>query len=151
MHTAFSSGLGGAAWTALTRADMAIHIQALQRRGAGPRVVDLKRLNVVLRYLKRHQVGIFYGKVPEPYRLTGYTDAAFKAQEDEGSGLAIRGLAVVLTTQSIEKPTSATCQVNLVEYLVRRIRCVVRSTFAAELNSLLDSIESVLLIQLAMH
>ena len=113
--------------------------------------MDLKRLNVVLRFLKRQKVGIMYGKVEAPYRLSGYTDAAFKAQEDESSGLAIRGLAVVLTTQSEKIPTSPSGKVNLVEYLVRRIRRVVRSTFAAELNSLLDSIESVLLIQLAMH
>ena len=58
---------------------------------------------------------------------------------------------MVLTTQSAVSPSSPSGQVNLVEYLVRRIRRVVRSTFAAELNSLLDSIESVLLIQLAMH
>ena len=31
MHTAFSSGLGGAAWTALTRADMAIYISKRYR------------------------------------------------------------------------------------------------------------------------
>ena len=86
-----------------------------------------------------------------PYRLVGFTDAAFKAQEDESSGLAIRGLAVILCTDSLTSPTSPSGDVNLVEFLVRRIRRVVRSTFAAELNSLLDSIETVILVQLALH
>ena len=35
--------------------------------------------------------------------------------------------------------------------MVRRLRRVVRSTFAAEINALLDAIESLIILQLAMH
>ena len=48
VYSEYSSNLGGAAWTVLTRADTAIYIQALQRRGAKPRVIDCKRLNLVV-------------------------------------------------------------------------------------------------------
>ena len=135
----------------MARADMAVYIQALQRRGASPRAVDCRRLNLVCRYLCRHRAGIWYGRVPEPWRLVGFTDSAFRAQDDEASGLALRGLAVVLTTDSSLKPTSPTGDVNLIDFLTRHLRRVVRSTFVAELNALLDAIESLIITQIGWH
>ena len=41
--------------------------------------------------------------------------------------------------------------VHLIDWIVRKLRRVVRSTFAAELNALIDSIETLLLIQLVLH
>lgn len=135
----------------MTRADLAVYVQALQMRCAGPRCLDVRRRNLVLRYLRRHRISILYGTVPQPWRIVGYSDSAFRAQEDESSGLALRGLAAVLTTDCQDKPTSPTEGVNLVDYLVRRLRRVVRSTFSAELNALLDAVESLMLLQLAWH
>ena len=120
LHAKFSSLLGVVAWTVLTRADLAVYVQALQRRGAGPRLVDLRRLNLVLRYLKRHKVGIWSCKVPEPWRLTGFSDSAFRVQENESSGLALRGLAVLLTTACEENPSSPMGEINPVYFLIRR-------------------------------
>ena len=150
-HELYRKLLGESAWTVMTRADMCVYIQALQRRGSAPRAVDCRRINLVCRYLKRHRVGIFYGKVPEPWRLVGFSDSAFKAQDDEAAGLALRGLAVVLTTDSATQPTSPSGDVNLLDFLTRRLRRVVRSTFAAELNALLDAIESMIITQLGWH
>ena len=39
----------------------------------------------------------------------------------------------------------------MLDFLVRHLRRVVRSTFAAEINALLDAIESLIILQLAMH
>ena len=50
-----------------------------------------------------------------------------------------------------EGPSSKSGRVHLLEYLTRRIRRVVRSTFSAELNALIDSVENVFLLQLALH
>ena len=151
VHELYRKLLGEVAWVMMTRADLAVYVQALQRRCAAPRAMDIRRLNLVLRYLRRHRITIWYGTVPPPYRLVGFSDAAFRAQDEESSGLALRGLAVVLTTDSDVAPTSPTESVNLLDYLVRRIRRVVRSTFSAELNALLDAIESLMLLQLAWH
>jgi hypothetical protein len=151
----FVSLLGGAAWTVLTRGDLAVYIQALQRRGGQPRITDCRKLNLVVRFLGRHKIGVMYRRLDGDIRLLGFSDSAFKAQEDEGSGLAIRGLAVLLAADV--RPgepilcTNKTYNVHLLEWLVRRLRRVVRSTFAAELNALTDSIESLILIQLALH
>jgi len=151
----FDSLLGGVAWTVLTRADIAIYVQALQRRGKAPRIVDCRRINIVVRHLTRHKIGVMYRRIDGPVRLIGFTDSAFKAQENEGSGLALRGLAIVMTADITtgQPATSAgtSFQVHLLEWLVRRLRRVVRSTFAAELNALIDSIETLILLQLVFH
>ena len=147
---AFQRLLGGAAWTVLTRADVAVYIQALQRRGHVPRVCDCRRLNLVIRYLQRHRIGIRYLRMPERVKLLGFTDSAFRAQEGESSGLALRGLAVLLTP---DVPGSVISQgsVHLLDFIVRKLRRVVRSTFAAELNALVDALETIILMQLMFH
>jgi len=124
-------------------------------------MVDCKRINIVLRYLVKERIGVHYRPLEGPVRLLGFTDSAFKALNDEGSGLALRGLAVVLTTEAVKKPDKRNpsallppevpLNVHLLEWLVRRLRRVVRSTFAAELNALIDSIETLLLLQLVFH
>ena len=155
LHSEFSSLLGGVAWTVLTRAEIAIYVQALQRRSHSCRLKDCRRVNVVLRYLKRHKHGIMYPRLGERVRIIGFTDSAFKTQEGEGSGLALRGLAVMLANEIDQGQPVTTpgqnIEVNLLEWLVRRLRRVVRSTFAAELNALIDSIETLLLLQLVLH
>ena len=40
---------------------------------------------------------------------------------------------------------------QLLDFVVRRLRRVVRSTFAAELNALVDALETMLLLQLMFH
>ena len=79
------------------------------------------------------------------------SDAAYKVQPDESSGLALRGLVTLLMEDDMEGPCSKSGIVHLVDFLTRRIRRVVRSTFSAELNAPLDSLENVLLVQLALH
>ena len=150
-HNLYRKILGEVAWTMLTRADLAVYVQALQRRGAKPRVVDCRRINLVVRYLKRHATGIFYPKLAQPWRLVGISDSAFRAQEDESTGLALRGLTVLLSTDDTNNPTSPNGLINLIDFIVRRLRRVVRSTFSAELNALIDAIETLILTQLAMH
>ena len=46
---ALESLFGGVAWMVLTRAGVAVYVQALQRRSSGARVVDCRRLDLVLR------------------------------------------------------------------------------------------------------
>ena len=96
-----------------------------------------------------------YEAVIGDIRIVGFTDSAFKALEDEGSGLALRGLAILLTSDVVEGKSvlevGRTYNVNLLEWLVRKLRRVVRSTFAAELNALIDSIETLVLLQLLLH
>jgi hypothetical protein len=135
----------------LTRADLAVYVQALQRRASTPRIIDCKRLNLVVRYAKRHKIGIWYERLTGPVRLVCWSDAAFKAMPDEGSGLALRGCCVVLTSEMSKSPTSPDGRCQLIEYLCKRQKRVVRSTFSAELNALIDALEIAILVQMAYH
>ena len=92
-----------------------------------------------------------YKTLSHPMKLVGFSDAAFKAQPEEASGLALRGMAMLLMEAGLERPCSRSGTAHLLDYLVRRIRRVVRSTFSAELNALIDSIESMILSQVALH
>lgn len=105
LHEAFRSCLGSIAWTGLSRADVAVYIQALQRRGAAPRIKDCQRANLVIRYLRRHQSGLRTLKVTNPLRLVGFTNAAFKALVDEPTGNALRGLAATtMEDHNLDRP-----------------------------------------------
>ena len=57
-HEAYRSVLGAVAWAVLTRAELAVYVQALQRRAHAPRVADCKRLNLVIRYMKKYKCGL---------------------------------------------------------------------------------------------
>ena len=148
----FRSCIGAIAWAVLSRADIAVYVQALQRRGHAPRVVDIKRCNLVIRFLRRHKCGIKTIKLEHPVKLLGFTDVAFKALVDEPTGLALRGPACILQEDSSRtKPMSDNKKANLLDFTVRRRKRVVRSTFSAELNGLVDSIEQLLLLQAILH
>ena len=105
----------------------------------------------MLRFLRRQHSGLLYKMLSHPVKLVGFPDAAFKAQPEEASGLAIRGLATLLMQDNMEGPCSKDGIVHLLDFLTRRIRRVVRSTFSAELNSDVDSAENLILVQLALH
>ena len=143
----YLSVLGAVAWTVITRADVCIYVQALQRRAHKPRVVDCKKLNLVVRYLKRYKCSLWYAMMDKYKRVVCWSDSAFKAIPDEGSGLAIRGTCIVL--QDSEELSCMHC--HLIEFLARRQKRVVRSTFSAELNGLLDNLEQAILVQIAVH
>lgn len=71
--------------------------------------------------------------------------------EDSG-GLALRGLATVLFQDDcLDEPQGKDGQASLVHFIVRKQRRVVRSTFSDEFNGLVDSMESLLLLQVILH
>ena len=79
-HEVYRSVLGAVAWIALTRADLAVYIQALQRWAHAPRIQDCKRLDIAIRYLKGHKCCLRSVQVKHPLKLVAVIDAAFKAE-----------------------------------------------------------------------
>ena len=151
-HDAYRSVLGAVAWIVLTRAEVAVYVQVLQRRAHVPRVKDCKRLNVVIRYMKRHKCGLKSVALQHPLKFVAFTGAAFKAQPEESTGLALRGLAAVLAEDDgKDKPSVINDLANFVDFTARRRRRAARSTFSSELNGLVDSVEQVLLRQCTLH
>ena len=152
-HEACRSVPGAVAWIVLTRAGLAVYVQALQRRAHAPRAIDCKRLILVTRYMTKHKRGLKTVSLKHPLKLVGCTDAAFKAQPDEPTGLALRGLVATLQKDSPtnDQPHGVGGLVNVVAFTVRRQRRVVRSTSSAELHGLVDSVEQLLLLQITLH
>ena len=144
----FMSLLGALAWLGQTRPDVLVHIQALQRHGHAPRKMDLLRANAVLKYVKKRSSGLWYPRMSKPRRLIVFSDAAFRARPDEASGLALKGLAIGLTDAG---RLHGDIPFHLIEFQSNRQRRVVRSTFAAELNALLDATERAYHVQLLLH
>ena len=79
------------ALTVLTRVEVAVYVQALQRRAHAARVTDCSRLNVVMRCMQKHKCGLKSVSLRHPLKLVGFTDVASKVQPDEPIGLALRG------------------------------------------------------------
>ena len=129
-----------------------MYVQALQRRAHAPRIKDCKRFNLVIIHVERHKCGFQLVILRHPLRLIGRTDAAFTAQFGEPTGLALRGAAAALIEHDCpSKPVSSIGKAKLVNFIVRRKRRAARSTFSAELDELVDSIEQMMLLQVILH
>ena len=102
--------------------------------------------------MERHKYGFKSIQARHPLKFTAPIDAAVKAQPEESTGLALRGLvACLMEDTDNSKPCSASGVANLVDFTIRRQRRLVRSTFSAELNGLVDSIEQMMLLHVALH
>jgi hypothetical protein len=147
MTSSYSSLIGGAAWTLITRSDVSVHIGALQRRSHAPRVQDFKSLNAVVRWMKRRPCTLLHIAIPAPWTLLVMPDSAFKATEPDC--LATRACIIMLTTSIAgSRPALPTGgPVGVVEFYSRKQPRVCRSTFSAELTSVDDACSLGLLIR----
>jgi hypothetical protein len=134
---AFGSLLGGIGWLINTRLDIAVYTSALQRVAKEPKYVDLLKLNQLLRWLRRTPIETYFGPLKPPYRICAVSDSAFKRQDD--SGLACRGSILTLGEYRTDEHPGGL--VHLLDWQSRRQRRVTRSTFGAELNGLVDTVE----------
>lgn len=77
-------------------AELAVYVQTLQGRAHTPCISDCKKLNVVIKYMKRRKCGLNSVELQHPLKLVAFIDVAFKTQFREPIGLAFRGLAAIL-------------------------------------------------------
>ena len=90
----FWSLLGGAAWTVMTRGDIA-YVGFLERHQKAPTWRHVKHLNTVVRRMKRKSCVFVTKKVPFPWQVTAFPDSAFRAQEPDC--LATRAAVILIT------------------------------------------------------
>ena len=146
LTTSYSSLIGGAAWSLITRSDVAVHIGHLQRHSHAPRVQDFKALNTVVRWMKRRPCTLLHIAIPPPWTLLVLPDSAFKATEPDC--LATRACVILLTSTREEHsalPNGG--PVGVVEFYSRKQPRVCRSTLSTELFSVNDASSSGLLIR----
>ena len=152
--TLFMSLLGGLAWLVLTRLDICIYVQCMQRHAQSPRVEDVRKLNRLLRWVQKRPAGIVYMRHPQrknkslSWRLTAISDSAFRSLEDNTTGLALRGYVILLTVKTSEHPGG---ECVILDYGTKKHKRVNRSTFAAELNAAVDTIDIATIVQFTLE
>ena len=100
----------------------------VQKRPAG--IVYLKELRTRLQKAK--------------FRLTAVSDSAFRSLEDNTTGLALRGFVILLTASSDDHPGG---ECIILDYGTKKHKRVNGSTFAAELNAAVDTIDIATIVQ----
>ena len=73
LHHEFWSVLGALAFATITRADILVFVSALQRHSHQPKIIHVKRLNVVVRWAQRNPCQIWYRKLDTQVRPMGST------------------------------------------------------------------------------
>ena len=146
----YQSLLGAVAYLYLTRVDILVFISACQRHAHAPKIIHVKRLNSITRWVQRNPKKLRY----RPLGGTGthlrvVSDAAFKKEEDKGHSL--RGSVYLRAAGTTSKEFHCNGIVHLLEYLCKALRHVTRSTFSAELHAGCDSADLGILICLMMH
>eukprot|EP00971_Amphidinium_carterae_P315618 6273534-Amphidinium_carterae.1 len=112
--------------------------------------MDLLRANAALRHAKSNTVGLWYPRMSGEVKLMMFSDAAFRTQPEDSSGLAVKGSALVIVPADVMTHNGLRTHCHLLDFLSTRQRRVVRSTFSAELNGLLDATERGYGIQMTM-
>ena len=127
-----------------TRAEIAIFEGALKRVARSSRYIDLKRLNTVLKFMKKHPMDTVFRRLNGPFKIVAVSDSAFKRQEE--SPLACRGSRTLLCTHTKHVLGG---NIHIIDYDCKKQKRVTRSTYGAELHGLADSMEATRIIACA--
>ena len=108
----------------------------MQRAAQNPCSKHVHLINIVLRYCKRVSTGIALKKLEPPVKLVVAADAEYKSTEDER--VALRGYLVLLVgaQRSASEYPGGHCQ--LMDFVSRKFKTVIRSPFAVELRNQLE-------------
>ena len=79
--------LGGCAWVLQTRMDIAIYVASLQRHSKKPKIIHIKRLNTVVRYMQAHPMELTYAPMKGHTTMLLYSDSVFKKEDVIGHAL----------------------------------------------------------------
>ena len=145
----FLSLLMTVAYCLLTRPDVAVFVTALQRESHQAKVIHVKRLNILVRWLQANPRKLQYPVMPKPDLLLQISDSSYKAKAEDG--LSVRGLVTVRVASSsvLDGHRSASCHV--LDYVSKAQRHVTRSTFSSELFAATDPVDAGLLQTIALH
>ena len=152
LHELYRSLLGAVAYLYLTRMDALVFIVACQRFGHQPKRIHVKRLNVIVRWIKRNPRKLWckpFGTLETHLRIV--SDASFKKEEDKDKGHGLRGSTYLRACGNSLTSFSADSTVHILEFLTKALRHVTRSTFSSELHALCDTADLGILLALLFH
>ena len=153
----FMSLVGALAWLVLTMPAICVYVAYLQRHTKAPTLGHVRRGNRLLRWIRRNKarLGVWFRKLQGPLRLITLSDSAFKAQDYQG--LVMRGCIILLIEAEVSQSggtpsagksggsppaikTGQEVKCQVLDWYARKHSRVVRSTYAAELLSLIDAV-----------
>jgi hypothetical protein len=150
LHQLYMSLLGAVAYLYLTRMDILVFICGCQRWSHKPKIIHVKRLNVIVRWAQRNPRKLVYRVLRGiGTHLRIVSDAAFKKEEEKGH--SIRGSIYLRAQGSSPESFHADGPVHILEYMCKALRHVTRSTFSAELHASCDSADLGILVNLMLH
>ena len=132
-------------WVVSTQAEVAIFVGALRMVAKIQKIIDMKGLNTVLRFLKKHAIETLFKKLSGPLKMVAVSDSAFKRQDE--SPRACRGSMTLLCSDT---PLKLGVDVHVLDFECKKQKRVTRSTYGAELHGLADSMEATRLIACAL-
>jgi uncharacterized protein YwbE len=111
----------------------------------------VKKLNRLLKWVQKRPAGIVFKKRKfdlSSWRLSAVSDSAFRSLEDNTTGLALRGFVILLTFKSDTHPGG---ECVILDYGTKKHKRVNRSTFAAELNAAIDTVDVATVVQFTLE
>ena len=165
--------LGAVAYALMTRIDVAVFVCAMQRVTHKPKIIHVKRLNAVLRWMQASPKRLIFKPATGPSHLICVGDAAFKKKEEAGDSLwgALFLCSFSDINHDVPDPKTATylsdeqttaehgesntftqsCVVHIVDAICKAQRHVSRSTFSSELLSASETVDHGMLLALSLH
>jgi len=150
LHQLYMSLLGAVAYLYLTRMDILVFICACQRYAHKPKIIHVKRLNVIVRWIQRNPKKLVYRALKKlAHHLCVVSDAAFKKEEEKGHSL--RGSVYLRVAGNTVDCFHLNGLAHILECVCKALRHVTRSTFSSELHACCDSVDLGILILLMLH
>jgi len=123
LHSLYRSLLGAVAFLLLTRADVAVYVSALQRWGHAPKVIHVKILNVLTKWIQANPKCLVYRtfsargnrQVETGFHQRVLSDSAFK--KEETTGHCIRGAAYLLCSGNTDEAFTKTTTCHLLDFI----------------------------------
>ena len=147
LHACFLTLLGAAAWLLQTRLDIMIYVSSLQRMSKKPTIVELKRINRLIRYVQQHPRRLRYRKLSVPIHVVAVGDSAFQAPSAEAQAvdpLVMRGYVIGIAhyeSDGTVANTSGTYNIQILAYAGGKQNHVCRGVCAAEVHNQCDMLD----------
>ena len=157
----------------MTRIDVAVCVCAMQRVTHKPKIIHVKRLNAVLRWMQASPKRLTFRPATGPSHLRCVGDAALKKKKQATPSEEPCSFAVSVTPIMVSRtpklliisamnklrianhssPTTFTqpCVIHIVDATCKAQRHVTRSTFCSELLSASDAVDHGMLLALSLH
>ena len=126
-HREYRGMVGSLPWAAgMTRPDIAFNVASVSGATNAPTIADVKKLVKVIKKAKRTEVRLRFPRITGPVITIAYCDAAWSNLSDGKTG---GGIFVCLAAADLYGGNELFC---LVGWSSKRLRRIVRSTFAGE-------------------